>query len=142
MKQRKSRISLMQRWQRFLQIRAWRMDIHPTAWIASSALIDRTYPKGIHIGEDCFLDEEVVVLTHDLTRGIYCHTRIGDRTILGPRAIVLPGVTIGSGCRIAAGAIVNMDVPDGASVIGNPGRIAQAGKKFEVIISPDTGARL
>ena len=28
----------------------WRSDIAPSAWIAETALIDRTWPKGIHIG--------------------------------------------------------------------------------------------
>lgn len=120
---RKAHITIAQRWQRIVRTRLWRMDIHPSACIAATALIDRTYPKGVHIGADCRIDEEVVVLTHDLTRGIYCDTSIGSGTVIGPRAIVLPGVTIGANCRIEAGALVNKDVPDGARVVGNPGRI-------------------
>jgi serine acetyltransferase len=116
-------ISLRQRLQRFIQIWLWGMDIHPTAWIASTALIDRTWPRGVHIGPDCWFDEQSVLLTHDMTRGIYLDTTVGARTRVGPRAIILPGVTVGADCTIAAGALVNRDLPDGSHAIGNPARI-------------------
>ena len=99
------------------------MDIDPTAWIAPSALIDRTWPRGVHIGAHCVIDEEAVLLTHDLTRGVYMDTRIGARTVVGARAIILPGVTVGSDCDVAPGSVVNRDVPDGARVVGNPARV-------------------
>lgn len=106
--------------QRQIQVRVWGMDIHPSAQIASTALIDRTWPRGIHIGEGCVVGEEVVVLTHDRTRGIYLDTRIGARCNLGPRSIVMPGVTIGEDCVIAPGAVVTRDVPAASYAIGNP----------------------
>jgi acetyltransferase-like isoleucine patch superfamily enzyme len=96
------------------------MDIHPTARIAHTALIDRTWPKGIHIGAGCVIAEEVVVLTHDLTRGLYLDTYIEDGAYLGPRAIILPGVRVGAGSIIQAGSVVIKDVPAGAQVLGNP----------------------
>lgn len=101
------------------------MDIDPSAWIASTALIDRTWPKGIHIGPHCFIDHHAVVLTHDLTRGLYLDTSIGARSVVGVRAIILPGVQIGEDCDIAPGALVNRDVPSGARVCGNPARIVE-----------------
>lgn len=116
--------SLKQRWQRLVQTHFWQMDIHPTAWIASTALIDRTWPKGIHIGPNCVIDHHAVVLTHDMTRGLYLHTYIGHGSFIGARAIILPGVTLGRNCRIAPGSVVNRDVPDGGHVIGNPARAA------------------
>ena len=115
-------ISIGQRWRRFLQIRFWKMDIHPTAWIAATALIDRTWPRGVHIGAGCYFGEQAVLLTHDMTRGLYLDTTVGARTIVGPRAIILPGITVGEDCVIAAGALVNRDVPDGTTVIGNPAK--------------------
>ncbi|BDI59505.1 hypothetical protein MACH05_00650 [Qipengyuania nanhaisediminis] len=98
------------------------MDIHPSAWIAASAYIDRTWPRGIHIGENCVIDEEASVLTHDMTRGIYFDTRIGSDTVIGVRAIIMPGITIGAGSVIEPGAVVTRDLPEGSRVRGNPAR--------------------
>ena len=47
---------------------------------------------------------------------------IGDRAWLGSRALVLPGVTIGEGAVVAAGAVVTSDVPAYAVVGGVPAR--------------------
>lgn len=120
------RTSVKQRLQRLVQTRLWGMDIHPTAWIAATALIDRTWPRGIHIGADCVIAEEAVVLTHDMTRGIYMDTRIGEGTTVGARAIIMPGITVGRNCTILPGTLVNRDLPDGATVAGNPARALEA----------------
>ncbi len=96
------------------------MDIAPSSWIAATALIDRTWPKGVHIADNVIIDEEAVVLTHDLTRGIYCDTTIGARTIVGVRAIILPGISIGSDCVIAPGTLVNRDISAFHFAQGNP----------------------
>jgi acetyltransferase-like isoleucine patch superfamily enzyme len=109
---------------RQIQVRLWGMDIHPSAKIAPSALIDRTWPRGVHIAEGCVIDEEAVVLTHDMTRGIYMDTRIGARCRLGARAIIMPGVTIGEDCIVAPGAVVIRDVPPGSIATGNPATVA------------------
>lgn len=113
------------RWRRFVQTRLWKMDIHATARIAATALIDRTYPKGVHIGAGAVIDEEAVVLTHDTTRGLLLDTRIGEGARIGPRAIVLPGITVGRDARVLAGAVVLRDVPDGATVMGNPAKLVE-----------------
>jgi len=47
---------------------------------------------------------------------------IGDDAWLGIGTIILKGVHIGRGARVAAGAVVTADVPDGATVAGNPAR--------------------
>lgn len=117
------RKTLKQHVQRFIHKRIWKMDIHPSAWIASTALIDRTWPKGVHIEENVVIDEEVVMLAHDMTRGIYMDTRLGAGTYVGPRAIILPGVSVGKNCVIRPGAFVNRDVPDGVTVTGNPAMV-------------------
>ena len=49
--------------------------------------------------------------------------RIGDNVSLGAGAIVLPGLHIGAGSFVAAGAVVTKDVPAGSLVRGNPGAI-------------------
>ena len=48
---------------------------------------------------------------------------VGDDVWLGARAIVLPGVTIGEGAIIAAGAVVRSDVPRFAIVAGVPAKV-------------------
>ena len=48
---------------------------------------------------------------------------IGDDVWIGARAIILPGVHVGAGAVIGAGAVVTKDVPDYAVVGGNPARI-------------------
>ena len=118
----KLRTGLRQKWQRLIRQRLWKMDIATTAWIAPTALIDRTWPRGVHIGAGCVIDHHAVVLTHDMTRGLYLDTWIGEGTRIGARAIILPGVTIGRNCAIAPGSLVNRDLPDGARVLGNPAR--------------------
>jgi len=48
---------------------------------------------------------------------------IGDYVFIGPRAIILPGVTIGKGAIVAAGAVVSSNVPDFTIVGGVPAKI-------------------
>lgn len=55
-----------------------------------------------------------------VTRG---PVRIGHDVWIGAAALVLDGVTIGTGAVVAAGAVVTRDVPPYAIVAGNPARI-------------------
>ena len=48
---------------------------------------------------------------------------IGDYVFVGPRAIILPGIKIGKGAVVAAGAVVTKDVPDFSIVGGVPAKI-------------------
>ncbi|MBU2592722.1 acyltransferase [Patescibacteria group bacterium] len=47
---------------------------------------------------------------------------IGDYVFIGPRAIVLPGVKIGKGAVVAAGAVVTKDVAERMIVAGVPAK--------------------
>jgi len=49
--------------------------------------------------------------------------RVEDDADLGVGAILLPGVTVGRGAQVGAGAVVTRDVPPYAVVAGNPARI-------------------
>ena len=48
---------------------------------------------------------------------------IGNDVWIGLRVIIMPGVHIGNGCIIGAGAVVTHDVPDYAVVGGVPAKI-------------------
>lgn len=48
---------------------------------------------------------------------------IGDDVWIGTNAVILPGVTIGSHCVVAAGAVVTKDVPDHTLVGGVPAKV-------------------
>lgn len=105
-------------------------------------------PKNISIGEDSligdhiFLDgrallsignhvdiaSQVMIYNseHDLTdetnRAIEAPVRIEDYVFIGPRAIIMPGVTIGKGAVIAGGAVVTKDVSEKTIVAGVPAK--------------------
>ncbi|MFW5883436.1 MAG: acyltransferase [Verrucomicrobiota bacterium] len=49
--------------------------------------------------------------------------QVGDRVWIGYRAIVLPGVQIGEGAVVGAGAVVTRDVPAFSIVAGNPAKV-------------------
>lgn len=57
-----------------------------------------------------------------LDRHIGGEIRVCEGAWVGAAAIVLPGVTIGRGAVIAAGAVVTKDVPDNAIVGGSPAK--------------------
>lgn len=66
-------------------------------------------------------------LTH-VTNSPYFHAiakpvALMDHCWIGVRAIILPGVTIGEGAVVAAGAVVVKDVPPYAIVGGNPAKV-------------------
>ena len=48
---------------------------------------------------------------------------IGNNVSIQTNAVIVGGINIGNDVLIAPNAFVNFDVPDGAIVIGNPGKI-------------------
>jgi maltose O-acetyltransferase len=56
------------------------------------------------------------------------HVVIGDDVWLGRRVIILPGVHIGEGCVIGAGAVVAKNIYPYSVVVGNPARIVKIRK--------------
>ncbi|KMK63841.1 DapH/DapD/GlmU-related protein [Puniceibacterium sp. IMCC21224] len=112
---------------RLYLVKVWKMDIHPFSLVSLKAVLDRTYPQGIHIGEGSAVSFDAVILTHDHIAGKHTHTTIGRYCQVGARSIVMPGITIGDHSVIAAGAIVTKDVPPRSIVAGNPGRIIRTG---------------
>lgn len=102
------------------------MDIHPSAQFSLSAKFDRTFPIGVHVGPQSYVAFDARILTHDRTRGLYLHTRIGANCFIGGCSLILPGVEIGDNCVVGAGSVVTRSVPPRSIVAGNPARIVRS----------------
>lgn len=80
------------------------------------------------IGDNVVIAPDVRILAHDASlRNVVGHTRlapvrIGDDVFVGAGSVLLPGVTIGSGAIIAAGSLVNRDIPPGTIAGGVPAK--------------------
>lgn len=105
--------------------------------IMPGATIDDRYPYLISIGDNCSLSNGVLILAHDATTYKFTngYTRIGkveikDNCFIGSNVIILPGVTIGPNVLIAAGSVVNKDIPPNSCVAGVPARIYQKFDEF------------
>ncbi len=99
------------------------VTIGPTAWI------DYDYCYLIRIGDNSAISKGVRLIAHDATTFNYVdrHTRIGkidikENCYLGENVIVLPGVTIGPNVLVAAGSVVNKDIPPNSCIAGVPAR--------------------
>ena len=110
-------------------ITGWgRMTIGDRVFVNSGAIVFSVLE--VTIGNDVALANEAYVMDTD-SHGIEgrpvkeAPVHIGDGTWVGARAIILPGVTIGRRCVIAAGAVVSRDVPDDTLVAGNPARVVR-----------------
>jgi acetyltransferase-like isoleucine patch superfamily enzyme len=126
--------------------RVWGMDIDPTVNFSLSVRFDKTYPAGMHVGAKTYIAFEVAILSHDMTRGLYLHTRIGKNCFIGARSIILPGVEIGDECIVASGSVVTKSVPPRCIVAGNPAQIIreniQVGPFGRFVSADETQARL
>lgn len=84
---------------------------------------------GIFIGDGTLIGHNVVLATinHAMSpdaRGTMfpAPIHIGKNVWIGSNAVILPGVTIGDGALVAAGAVVAKDVPENMIVGGVPAR--------------------
>jgi maltose O-acetyltransferase len=111
----------------------------------------------VHIGDRVRIGHDVLLLTvdhqignpqyrcgHSFARPI----SIGDGAWLGSRVVVLPGVSIGKGAVVAAGAVVTRDVPADTLVAGVPARVLRAlpedapgSEHVDFDDAPDSGLR-
>lgn len=94
------------------------------------------------IGRRAVINDGVNLLTasHYLKDPEWKHKKapifIGDYAWIATNAILLPGVKIGRGAVVGAGAVVREDVPDYAVVVGNPAKLTSAKRVEELIYSP------
>ncbi len=107
--------------------KVWGMQIAEGCAISWSAKLDKTNPHGIIIGRDSAVVFGASILAHDTTRRLHQTTKIGERCNIGAHALVMPGVTIGDGSIVAAGAVVVRDIPPGCIAWGNPARVLEKG---------------
>ncbi len=93
-------------------------------------------PKLISFGNNVVVASGVTFVTHDVIDKVlnkmqnnfnynyYCSPiLIGDNVFIGCNVTILPNVKIGNNVIIAAGSIVNKDVPDNSVVGGNPAKV-------------------
>ncbi len=121
----------------FILTAVYGMHIDRSARISFGTKLDKTNPKGIHVGEESYIASGALIFTHDYARGIHKDTYIGKRCFIGANAIVMCGINIGDEVIVGAGAIVTKDVPSHCIVAGNPAKIIKTDihtKKFGQLI--------
>src|SRR5437667_10112164 len=105
------------------------IEIHPGARIGRRLFIDHgmgvVIGETAEIGDDCTLYNGVTLGGTRPSReqgGQKRHPTIGNNVIVGSGARVLGPVRVGDGARIGAVSVVLKEVPDGATMVGNPAR--------------------
>lgn len=107
----------------FIFTRIYRMNISSSARISFRTYLDKTHPKGIHIGDESYIASGAMILSHDFIKDIKSDTKIGKKCFIGANSIIMPGVMIGDCVIVGSGAVVTKDVPAGCIVAGNPAKI-------------------
>lgn len=107
----------------FIYTKIYGMDIAKDARISFKAILDKTYPKGIHIGSESYIGPRAIIFAHDFSRNIKTDTYIGKKCFIGANAVIMPGVTIGDNVVVGALSLVTKDVPSNCIVGGNPAKV-------------------
>ncbi|MBE7191082.1 MAG: acyltransferase [Gordonia polyisoprenivorans] len=106
-------------------------------WIAPSCRFDISDTATVELGHRCVISEGVSLLTHDYSMDRVFESlhasddlefeyyraasiSIGSRVFVGMNATILPGVDLGDGCLVAAGAVVTKSFEAGSVIGGNP----------------------
>jgi acetyltransferase-like isoleucine patch superfamily enzyme len=113
----------------------------PTFTVGEGCLIDRLLHIAcageITIGKFALIGERVLISDtfhqyEDITKPSLHQplepprpVHIGDGVGIGLGACIMPGVTIGDNAYVAAGSVVNRDVPDRSVAVGNPARVVR-----------------
>jgi len=104
------------------------IEIHPGAKIGRRFFID--HGMGVVIGETAEIGDDCT-LYHGVTLGGTSwekgkrHPTLGNDVVVGAGAKVLGPILIGNGARIGSNAVVVKPIPEGATVVGVPGRLVQ-----------------
>lgn len=83
---------------------------------------DVFWPDLITVEDHVIIGYDATILCHEFLQDEYRTgpVVIEERAMIGAGAIILPGVRIGAGARIAANSLVTTDVDSGATVAGVP----------------------
>jgi serine O-acetyltransferase len=104
------------------------IEIHPGAVIGRRFFID--HGMGVVIGETAEVGDDVT-LYHGVTLGGTTwnkgkrHPTLSDGVVVGAGAKILGPISVGRDARVGSNAVVTRDVPEGATVVGIPGRIVK-----------------
>lgn len=83
-------------------------------------------PTGVAIEDEVFIGPNVTFTNDKYPRAKgdwkLLKTLVGHGASIGANSVVLPGVRIGKNAMVGAGSVVITDVPDEATVCGNPAR--------------------
>ena len=104
------------------------IEIHPGATIGRRFVID--HGTGIVIGETAEIGDDVLIYQGVTLGGTgkdvgKRHPTIGSNVMIGAGAKVLGPITVHDNTRIAAGAVVLQEVPEGATAVGVPAQIVR-----------------
>lgn len=96
-------------------------------FISPGVIIDPIYPELIELCDGCVLGLDAMLLTHEYTASDSRIGRIiiGKKTVVGARAVIRAGVSVGETCTIGACSFVNKDVADGQTVGGVPAKVIE-----------------
>jgi len=80
---------------------------------------------GAQVDHDCVVED----YAHIAPRVVLCgNVSVGEGTLIGAGATVIPGKKIGKWATIGAGAVVVTDIPDFAVAVGNPARVIKVNR--------------
>jgi serine O-acetyltransferase len=115
------------------------IEIHPGARIGGDFFID--HGSGVVIGETAEIGDRVTIYQGVTLGGTGFqrgkrHPTVEDNVTIGSGAKLLGPITVGHGAKVGANTVVVTDVPERATVVGNPGHIVRVeGRRPE---GPDT----
>lgn len=122
----------------FVRVKNWifrtflRMEVGDQTAFALMVMPDIMFPELISVGRNSIIGYNTTILAHEYLIEEYRLGKviIGDNVMIGANSTLLPGITIGDNAVVAAGSLVNRDVPAGAFVGGNPIRLIRLGGIF------------
>lgn len=98
--------------------------LSPFVTLTSNIRIGRCFHANLYsyVEHDCVIGDYVT-----FAPGVHCNgnVTIGDSAYIGSGAVIRQGLRIGAGATVGMGAVVTKDVPEGATVVGNPARIME-----------------